>query len=92
MLIAVTRTDCDLGMRGRCGHCPVALALNRATGRPDDDGWHVEFDRCKLEYGPRDAWFLLPPEVGAWVRIYDAGGAAGEIEFQFGYEPAERAA
>lgn len=88
MLIAVTRTDCDLGQPNSCVECAVALALARATGFP----WWVEPTRARPRVGPRDDWYALPPEAVAFVASYDAGDPVSEIEFSFGYEPAGRAA
>lgn len=78
MKIEVTQEDIDGGCRESAGHCPIALALARATGCPvsvgpgscsvrKDDGWHH---------------YELPLAARRFVRDFD-GNTAPVSPFKF---------
>lgn len=63
--VEVTQADIDAGLRGNCAKCPVALALNRATG----EEWLVY-----EEYAIRNCDHLdvpLPGECQSFVERFD---------------------
>lgn len=78
-LIEVTQADIDKGVRGSCGKCPVALALNRATGRESSvdadslgfEGGECKFDACRA-----------PVEVTAFVRAFDNTAPVKPFSFE----------
>jgi hypothetical protein len=73
--VEVTADDIRRGRRYECRYCPVALALNRATG----EAWEV---------GPRFAWthrggpaVPLPPAAAAFVDRFDIHGRGDPFSF-----------
>lgn len=91
MLIEVTAEDIDAGKRRDCHGCPVATALDRATG----ERWAVGVDERGRAVARRerfDGWFALPRAASEFVRRFDAGGMPGPFTFEFDAEAARVAA
>ena len=66
--VRVTQADIDASLGG-CSDCPVALAINRATGW--DDAWVTKASLMRDHTGE----FVqpLPERARAFVRAYDEG-------------------
>ena len=78
MIVAtVTAGDIAAGVRGNRNFCPVALALERATG----ERWHVEPTQCTRVIGPPGARVALPVHVATFVTLFDAGYPVTPCEF-----------
>jgi hypothetical protein len=81
MRIAVTERDIDVGERGDCLYCPVALAADRATGkccRVDFKDWAK---RQLVLVIDGVGCLPLPPEARRWVKDYDAGRRVVPLAF-----------
>lgn len=77
MKIQLTLRDVQLGVIGECGHCPVARALERETGkhcRVFDGVAHIDL-----------VCIVLPPEVVEWLRRFDASESVVPISFVIPY-------
>lgn len=81
MTVTVSAAHVAAGLPGQCTLCPVARALEVATGFP----WWVLEDRARPLVGPPDDYTPLPPEVTDWVRAFDRGAALDPPTFEFDY-------
>jgi hypothetical protein len=82
MRIDVTREDIEVGEAGGCLTCPVALALNRATGLE----WFVDRDAARIRGD--QTWLRLPAEVADWIAEFDAKESWSEFDpfwFEWSY-------
>ncbi len=83
--IYVRKSDIEVGGRGNCFTCPVAMALKRAyKGRSisvQSDSYRV--DRGSIKTG---AWFPLPETAVRFVRDFDAGRPVKPFSFTTGGE------
>ncbi len=90
MHVEVTLADRVTGCRWQPLCCPVALALNRASGLPwplpPEGGWCAETD---VLTSPGGVAVPTPAEVAAWMDVYDFAddlaavpGLAFEVEYQ----------
>jgi hypothetical protein len=79
--IDVTADDIRRGRRDDALACPVALALDRATGEP----WGVD-PKIMIEatYGRMAG---TPPEVASFVCDFDAGREVAPFSFDLEVEP-----
>ena len=68
--LTVTVTDADIAEGQRCSglHCPVALALERATHQD----WHVADDHLSPCIGDEYESRHVPKEVKRFIRRFDA--------------------
>lgn len=80
LVINVTQEDIEKGERGECARCPVARALQRATGDPIADvipgehrGLSARFHATSVTPAKRHP---LPDAVVDWIGKYD--GAVGD--------------
>lgn len=74
MRIEVTQADIEFGEVGHAEACPVALALERTTGRR----WVVGDDELEdRKFGIIDS----PSAVAAFVRAFDAGRPVAPFTF-----------
>jgi hypothetical protein len=79
MRVRVRRLDIWLGHRNEPGWCPVARAMNRATGRP----WAV-YGGCATELFKRPMrTHSLPASVLSFVVAFDAGKKVAPFAFDF---------
>ena len=76
MRVAVTQDDIDRGEMGHCATCPVARALERATGKP----WYVGQSWAWLALPP-ETQIALPPEVTAFILAFDHGEKVAPFSF-----------
>ena len=82
MLVNVTQNHIDLSNSGfyydedRANCCPVALALNEATGKE----WAVTPNNCWRHYSTQV--LPLPPEVISNIHQYDSFGAMEPFSFE----------
>lgn len=81
MLIEVTQEDID-SPEGemRCKTCPVALALNRATGR----SWTVSTDWATCG---SSSILNLPDAASDFITNYDSNQPVKPFTFELDYEP-----
>ncbi len=79
MTIAVTQEDIDTGRRNSCGNCPIALAINRATGTTDSA---VGITTATV----RGAVFSLAEEAVAFIVRFDISGRKMVQPFTFEME------
>lgn len=78
MVIEVTEEDILLGKREDCYKCPVARAVERATGEPCSvRGGYITFDEGQLRY---------PISVGAFTLRFDRGWMVTPFTFEIDYE------
>jgi hypothetical protein len=77
--IQVTAEDIKQGVRTSCTKCPIALALNRATGRK----WKVSGMRAENEEAGRVA---LPWEACRFQDRYDYDLPVNPFEFDITME------
>lgn len=79
MKVEVTAEDIAMGQRYSAEKCPVALAIERATGRRAIAGlttihW----------YPPGESWMCrqgLPREVARFIRAFDHGRPVSPFSF-----------
>lgn len=94
MQVEVTQDDIDQGCVAQAYNCPVARALNRATGETD---WSVcqEYAAryADLEDGADDdtqqvrlAHAYMPEAVGKFVTDFDNGCPVEPFTFDFDYQ------
>lgn len=75
--VEVTQEDIDLGFRGMCNRCPVALAMNRATGAKLGSRESFTVGSIKALCGDGKGGLLqfeLPESVRIAINNYDRGG------------------
>lgn len=86
MTIHVTAEDIENGIPQDACHCPVALAVKRATGSDDVD---INDDICIGFPGQdvRDV-FEAPDEVCDFVAAFDNYEGVEPFSFDLDYEPA----
>lgn len=65
--ITVTRQDIDLGIRGGCTQCPIALALRRKFQLPETIDVQVYGGHCKID----EQLYQLPPTARVFVKNFD---------------------
>lgn len=74
--VEVTQADLDNGERKLCRSCPVALALQRATGT----AWYVEYSGATIcRGGERRVDF--PLTVAEFIRDFDDGAPVQPFSF-----------
>lgn len=78
--IAVTQVDIDLGERQDCFHCPVARALQRATGDDHAEVWERDY---VLHIGVWSRSLVAPAEVQQFVRCLDGQWEGTIAPFSF---------
>ena len=79
MTIHMKRRDVWFGVRKSPARCPVARALNRATG----DRWAV-YDGCAMKMFERPIRLHpLPELVTRFVRGFDSGATVTPLSFEF---------
>lgn len=91
MKVDVTQEDIDRGMPKRCSFCPVAKAIQRATG---NKYFYVAVSGSELCDSVRavtrtdyiDA-IDLPPEVLVFLTRFDAGKPVEPFSFEFPWTP-----
>ena len=78
LTIEVTQEDIDRGLPRNCGHCPVALAVMRATGFEEVyvSAWSMQLYR-KGSYVPGGS-ALTPKEAAGFIDAFDGRGACPE--------------
>jgi hypothetical protein len=81
MKIQVTHEDIALGVRFCAFSCPVALALEKATGL----AWLVGTRTA----GTEDWATALPEWLSFWIYDFDMGHPVGPIEFEIDYSDEE---
>ena len=79
--INVTQHHIEVGVRGDCHRCAVALALREATG--DDEVSVVEVE-CLLRLRVRSRYTVAPVEVMDFVEEFDGN----QLAIEDGDEPA----
>lgn len=79
--VVVSQKDIDEGSRHSARHCPIAVALKRATGKN-----FAVIGSCAWlgDYYTRE--FPLPKEVGTFVREFDSGLYVEPFVFEFACE------
>ena len=82
MKIPLTQKHIDDGVKGSCGWCPAALAINDATG-----GNKVSVDPKRTCWGtkPNGHWkhcIDTPPAVREFLDRYDSGLPVEPFEFE----------
>jgi hypothetical protein len=80
MAIQVTQQDIDRGKRGDDCWCPVALAINRWSGRNSS----VDVDTVVIGIDTADGKpdeFLTPPKIAEFIRRFDNGEPVEPFEF-----------
>jgi hypothetical protein len=78
MMIEVIQEDIDFGRQCEIGNCPLALALNRATGH----AWGVGGCTCWRLKGPSAVSIMLPDAAQQFVYAFDHGRAVTPISFE----------
>jgi hypothetical protein len=73
--VTVTPEDIARGTRRSCTRCPVAIALQRATGRP---GWLIGYGPVFLNRRPLGR---MSDELTQWLCAFDAGRPVPAIQF-----------
>lgn len=73
--IFVNQTHIDHGRPGTCTLCPIALAIQEATGI-QQVGVNIVEVRIDGKY------FDLPREVTEFINQFDAGGSVEPFEFE----------
>ena len=83
MKITVTAEDIENGQCKIANKCPVALSLKRSTGTE----WFVRTRR--FERWSADGFIpgqSIPPEVAAFVAVFDSGSPVKPFTFEFDVE------
>lgn len=82
--IDVTAEDIEQG-DSKCASCPVARALQRATG----DDWTAHHDGLARRMPPdgRRESFLAPPELLRFIQKFDRGRNVQPTSFTFDLVP-----
>lgn len=75
MIVDVTDRDIHDGQQGVSNACPIALALNRCTGRR----WKVSGDRAENEDGGR---IVLPVTTIEFQDNFDEGHPVSPFSFE----------
>lgn len=75
--VEVTQEDIDQGQRCSCRGCPVALALERATGI----SWLVDGGCIYVDWRSFQVFAVLSPEVRAFIHRFDCGKPVQPITF-----------
>lgn len=81
-LIDVTREDIEDGERDSCTSCPVAIAIQRATGKVAS----VDYGRLEL---PGCATIRLPDFVEKFTLDFDSGAPVEPFSFLIDLESEE---
>lgn len=71
LIVHVTAEDIQAGYANDCYRCPVALALQRATGDRTANVYEDEEFLMRCEVDCR--YYLLPCDVTRFVRDFDQG-------------------
>lgn len=81
MKVSVTEQDIKEGEKGNCWHCPVALALKRATGR--------EVSVRALNWGFKDGagFYDLPQSARLFINEFDRWGKEEPFSFEVDIDP-----
>jgi hypothetical protein len=76
--VDVLQHHIDAGVRRDCRLCPVAMALQRATG----EAWRVSEKRAVLRRGSATPIRVrIPVNVTSFIRRFDAGEPVAPFEF-----------
>jgi len=75
MKIIVTEQDIRIGNKADCNFCPIALAGQRALGRPVTVS-------CYNIYGGRNDRYPLPKKAQEFICLFDKGEKVGPFEFE----------
>lgn len=76
MIIKVTEQDIERGSRVFSDHCPVALAINRATGR------HAIVYHHAIKIGELSRIeYPVPDKVREFIQDFDSGKEVQPFEF-----------
>lgn len=80
--VEVTQRNIEEGIRLSCAGCPVALAMNRATGLEwSISGWQMMAFR-KLEKDALQTYALVtPPIARAFISAFDIGRPVEPFSF-----------
>ncbi len=70
-LIEVSQEDINHGNRSSCRHCPVARALNRATGRRWSVGTRSFVELINNNIDQKLPYFGIPPIASEFIRRFD---------------------
>lgn len=91
MTITITESDIANGQSSACTLCPIALALERATG----ERWFVGTKGVTLLVhlgDPEGTWSLLPDAARAFVQAFDKGQSVEPFSFELDIPAAPAAA
>lgn len=89
MTINVTQDHIEAGFPDNCHNCPVALALNRATGHK----WTVEREYAGLMNSKTgtlmypEVRVIFPLSVREFTRNFDQGNPVSPFSFEIDWEP-----
>lgn len=82
MQIQVKQEHIDKGVQGKCGSCPIALAINENL--VDGVISNVRYSRVDLVknevYLAEELW--LPPEASRFIRSFDNGEQVQPFSFE----------
>lgn len=76
LTIHVTQEDINSGIPKKCSKCPVALAINRATGLAATVKFHPNY----IGENEHDI-FMTPDCVIAFINKFDAGNHVSPFSF-----------
>lgn len=77
MTIEVTQDDIDKGDEADCDKCPIALAINRATGKR----WCVVWHRCWLDEDHSPS-IDLPESAVDFIQDFDNDQSVKPFSFE----------
>lgn len=77
LTVHVQQHHIDAGIRGHCRLCPVAVALQHATG----EAWNVDEADAWRGMGKERRQFRFPPEVVGFIGRFDDGEQCEPFSF-----------
>lgn len=77
--VEVTQADIDIGCKKDCLNCPVAVALERATGKM----WSV-LGTCARRPAEFEV-YLLPESARQFIGAFDEGEPVKPFTFEFSW-------
>jgi len=82
ILVSVTADDIAEGMRKKCHHCPVAIAIRR-TLSPESVGVDQEEGYVKYREDVASRWFVMSASVRRFISAFDKKGPGAVRPFRF---------
>ena len=87
MKVQVTRTEIETGVAGNPLKCPVALALNRATGsQQPGDTWAIGLNDGEFYGHPVTRKVNFDDGVQDWIERFDIEAGVEPVEIEMDWD------